>query len=105
MSLCVNMRLVSGRLRVARLGIGLGVIALATSAYAVTERHVQGVITAVDATSVTIQGKHTVTARIDSKTKIHVDGKLAKLSDLQVTQSARADMNLDEAWADIEAKR
>lgn len=88
-----------------RVWIGLAVIAFATSAFAVTERHVQGVITAVDATSVTIQGKHTVTARIDSKTKIHVDGHAAKLSDLKVTQSARAEVNLDEAWADIEARR
>jgi hypothetical protein len=89
-----------------RLGcIGLGVFAIASTAFAVTERHVQGVITAVDATSVTIQGKHTVTARIDGKTKIHVDGKLAKLSDLKVTQSARAEVNLDEAFSDIEATR
>ena len=99
MSLRVNMR------RVWFGAICVGVIALATSAYAVTDRHVEGVITAVDATSVTIQGQHAVTARIDQRTKIHVDGKVAKLSDLQVTQSARADMNLDEAWADIEAKR
>ena len=78
---------------------------IASSASAVTDRHIQGVITAVDATSVTIQGKHTVTARIDSRTKILLNGKLAKLSDLKVTYDARAEMNLDEAWADIEATR
>ena len=89
-----------------RLGcIALGVLAIASTAFAVTERHVQGVITAVDATSMTIQGRHTITARIDSKTKIHVDGKVAKLSDLKVTQSARAELNLDEAFSEIEASR
>ena len=93
------------RTSIRRLCIGLAVVGVATSAFAVTERHVQGVITAVDATSMTIQGKHTVTARIDSKTKIHLDGKIAKLSDLKVTQSARAELNLDEAFSDIEATR
>ena len=88
-----------------RICIALAVLGITSSAYAVTERHIQGVITAVDATSVTIQGKHTFTAKIDSKTKILVNGKQAKLSDLQVTQSARGEMNLDEAWADIEATR
>jgi hypothetical protein len=86
-------------------GIAFALVAMASTAFAVTERHIQGVITAVDATSVTIQGKHTVTARIDGKTKIHVDGRAAKLSDLKVTQSARAEINLDEAFSDIEATR
>jgi hypothetical protein len=90
---------------VRRFCICLAIVGLASSAFAVTERHIQGVITAVDATSVTIQGKHTVTARIDNKTKIRVDGKAAKLSDLRVTQSARAEVNLDEAFSDIEATR
>jgi len=92
-----------------RIGLALAVLGIAagtiTRAYAVTERHIQGVITAVDATTVTIQGKHTFTAKIDGNTKILLNGKQAKLSDLQVTQSARGEMNLDEAWADIEATR
>jgi hypothetical protein len=98
-------KIMSLRTSIRRLCIGLAVIGIATSAFAVTERHIQGVITAVDATSMTIQGKHTVTARIDGKTKIHVDGKLAKISDLKVTQSARAEVNLDEAFSDISATR
>ncbi|MEO7113111.1 MAG: hypothetical protein ABI183_21915 [Polyangiaceae bacterium] len=85
--------------------MGIGVMALASSAFAITERHVQGVITAVDPTTVTIQGKETVTARIDGKTRIHLDGKLARLADLKVTYVARGELNLDEAWTDIEATR
>jgi hypothetical protein len=85
--------------------MGLVMTGLASSALAVTERHIQGVITAVEPTTVTIQGKHTVTARIDGKTRILLDGKAAKLSDLKVTQSARGEINLDEAWAHIEATR
>ncbi len=91
------------RTNIRKVWIGLGIIAVASSAFAVTDRHVQGVITAVDPTTVTIQGKHTVTARIDNKTRIHVDGKVAKLSDLKVTYVARGEINLDEAWIDIEA--
>lgn len=96
MSLRKNIRLV---------GLSLGVIAIASTAFAVTERRIEGVITAVGATSVTIQGKHTVTARIDNHTKIQVDGHAAKLADLKVTQSARAEVNLDEAFSEISATR
>ena len=84
------------------LGFAIG---LGTTAHAVTDRHIQGVITAVDATTVTIQGKHTFTAKIDGKTKIILNGKRATVADLKVTYLAHGEINLDEAWADIEASR
>lgn len=85
--------------------LGIAAFALTTTAHAVTEKHVQGVITAIDATSVTIQGKHSVTGRIDPKTRVVLNGKRASAADLQVTYTARAEINLDEAWVEIEAAR
>ena len=86
-----------------RAALAVSVFMIASGAQAVTEKHVQGVITAIDATSVTIQGKHTVTGRLDPKTRVMLDGKRASAADLKVTFNARAEINLDEAWIEIEA--
>ncbi|MGH7286166.1 MAG: hypothetical protein ACRELY_31995 [Polyangiaceae bacterium] len=91
-------------IRFARAALAVSAFMVASSAHAVTEKHVQGVITAVDASSVTIQGsKYTVTGRLDPKTRVMLDGKRASASDLKLTFSARAEINLDDAWIEIEA--
>ncbi|MEO8799506.1 MAG: hypothetical protein ABI551_16560, partial [Polyangiaceae bacterium] len=79
--------------------------ALASTASAITDKHVQGVITAIDAGSITICGKHVVTGKVAPKARIVLDGHKASLSDLKVTYAARADMDLDDAWIQIEASR
>lgn len=70
-----------------------------------TQKRVQGIITAVDASNVTIaplQSKRTVSGRVDpAKTKVFIDGKPATLADLRVTHSAKADLGLDDVWAHI----
>ncbi len=75
----------------------------ASTASAVTDKHVQGVITKIDSGSITICGKHVVTGKVDPKARIVLDGHKATFADLKVTYSARADMNLDDAWIQIEA--
>ncbi|HEX7666510.1 MAG TPA: hypothetical protein VF407_18415, partial [Polyangiaceae bacterium] len=87
------------------LALAVASFMIASSASAVTDKHVQGVITAVDATHITIAGKHVVTGTVDPKARIVLDGHKASLADLKVTFSARADMNLDDAWIQIEASR
>ena len=70
-----------------------------------TQKRVQGIITAVDGSNVTIaplQSKRTISGRVDAvKTKVFIDGKPATLADLRVTHSAKADLGLDDVWAHI----
>jgi hypothetical protein len=69
-----------------------------------TQRRVQGIITAVDAKSVTIAppaGRATVTGRVDGTTKVTIDGKAAKVTDLHVTFAAKAELGLDDVWTAI----
>ncbi|MBL8606430.1 MAG: hypothetical protein JNL38_03885 [Myxococcales bacterium] len=72
-----------------------------------TARRVQGVITAVDAQSLTIAPLHSnrgVTGRLDPKrTRVVVNGRPAKVADLQVTFSAKAEMGLDDVWVSVQA--
>ncbi len=72
-----------------------------------TDRLVHGVITSVDASPngvVTIaSSQRAVTGKIDpARTKITLHGKPAKLSDLQVTAHAKAELCLDETWISID---
>lgn len=71
-----------------------------------TDRHIRGVITAVDAEhgTITIQGKKsTATGRVDpAKTVVLVAGEKRAASDLKVTLYARGELNLDEVWTKIE---
>ena len=89
----------------ARVALAISAFMVTTAAHAVTEKHVQGVITAVNATSVTIQGKYVVTGRLDPKTRVMLNGRRAAAADLKLTDDARAEINLDEAWVDIEVTR
>lgn len=70
-----------------------------------TERHVHGVITAVDPAVVTIaSSQRTVTGKIDpARTKVTINGKPAKLADLKVSGHAKAELCLDEVWVTIDA--
>jgi len=69
-----------------------------------TERLVHGVITSVDPSVVTIAStQRSVTGKIDpARTKITLHGKPAKLSDLKVTEHAKAELCLDETWISID---
>ena len=77
-----------------------------TSNVQTTEKRVQGMITAVAATSMTIAPMRgqTVSGKIDpKKTKILVDGKLSKTADLQITYTAKAELGLDDVWVTVSA--
>ena len=81
----------------------------AASGIETTQRNIQGIITAVEPTSLTIapvasQKRHTVTGKIDPKrTRLLVDGKLSKISDLQITFTAQAELGLDDVWVTVRA--
>ena len=70
-----------------------------------TDRHVHGVITAVEPTILTIaSSQRSVVGKIDPvRTKVTLHGKPAKLSDLQVTAHAKAELCLDDVWIAIDA--
>jgi carbonic anhydrase len=82
--------------------------ALASGQPLATDRHVHGVITAVDPAPdgrVTItSAQHTVTGKIDPvRTKVTINGKAAKLADLKVSGHAKAELCLDDVWVSIDA--
>lgn len=79
----------------------LGVTPIATPL--ATQRRIAGVITAIDASTCTIQGKTSVTGRVSDATKVTIDGRAAKASDLRVTENAKAEIGLDDVWASISA--
>jgi hypothetical protein len=76
------------------------------NADASTQRRVNGVITAVEAQSLTIQpqGKKRVTGRLDAaRTRVIIDGHAAKSSDLRITYDAKAELGLDDVWISVRA--
>src|SRR5689334_9107945 len=90
---------------------GLELLTLFTLAAAphveTTQRKVQGIITAVAPTSLTIaplsnQAHRTVTGRIDpTKTRLIVDGKPSKIADVRITYTAQAELGLDDVWVSV----
>jgi hypothetical protein len=71
-----------------------------------TQRRVQGVITAVAPQSLTIdcsQTKRGVTGKLGAATRVTLNGKAARLQDLEVAQEARGEMGLDDAWIAVAA--
>jgi len=66
-----------------------------------TQRYIAGVITAVDARSVTIHGKTAVTGRVSDATRVTIDGRAARPADLKITANAKAEIGLDDVWATI----
>lgn len=93
-----------------RLGLmAVAMTMLATTASAgeplATDRHVHGVITSIEPVKLTIATKQReVTGKVDpARTKVRVNGKPAKLSDLQITAHAKAELCLDDVWLTIDA--
>lgn len=70
-----------------------------------TDRHVHGVITSVESAKVTIAStQKSVTGKIDpARTKVTINGKAARVADLQVTAHAKAELCLDDVWLSIDA--
>jgi hypothetical protein len=70
-----------------------------------TDRHVHGVITAVEPATVTIaDAQRAVTGRLDpNRTKVTLFGKPARIGDLKVTAHAKAELCLDDVWISIDA--
>lgn len=86
--------------------IAIGVAATASIAYGTTQRRIRGIITSLDPANVTIspvQGhRPCVTGRIDpTRTRIVVDGRPGRPSDLRITENARAELALDDVWMTI----
>jgi hypothetical protein len=89
-------------------GLLLGLLTCSTALAAdslATERRVQGVITALEGNSVTItphHGPRTVTGRVDeSRTRVTIDGRGARLGELRLSSNARAEIGLDDVWLQI----
>lgn len=70
-----------------------------------TDRHVHGVITAIEPVRLTIAtAQREVTGKVDpARTKVRIHGKSAKLADLEVTAHAKAELCLDDVWLSIDA--
>lgn len=68
-----------------------------------TQKRYAGVITALDAASMTIQGRSAaVTGRVDAtKTKVFIDRRSVKASELKVTYVANAELGLDDVWSAV----
>ena len=68
-----------------------------------TQKRYAGVITALDAASMTIQGRSAaVTGRVDAtKTKVFIDRRPVKASELKVTYVANAELGLDDVWSAV----
>jgi len=84
----------------------LAASAISVAAWGATERRVTGIITAVGGGTMTVaplQGKQCVTGKLDAKTRILVDGHAAKAADLRVTESAKAELGLDDTWTSVVA--
>ena len=84
----------------------LGVSVTASVAYATTQRRIRGIITSVDPLNVTIsplQGhRPCITGRVDPiRTRVLVDGRPGRVTDLRITENARAELSLDEVWMTI----
>lgn len=83
--------------------LGLSVTLLGAAEPLATERHVHGVITAVDASKLTIaSSQHAVSGKIDpSRTRVTVNGQPAKSVDLRLTAHAKGELGLDDVWTSI----
>ena len=94
------------RFQLLAMSTALGVAAFASVAYGTTQRRIRGIITSVDPANVTISPlaghRPCVTGRVDpSRTRIIVDGRPGRFSDLHVTENARAELALDDVWMTI----
>jgi hypothetical protein len=86
--------------------VTLGVLLGATVSLAATQRRVNGIITQVDPSAVSIQpmhGKTAVKGKLGAATKVTVDGHAASVADLKVTYDAKAELGLDDVWISVRA--
>ena len=70
-----------------------------------TTRYVHGIITSVEGGRMTIASmQSTVHGTLDPKrTRVTINGKPGKLSDLKLTAHAKAELCLDDVWLAIDA--
>lgn len=76
----------------------------AAVAQGATDKRVSGVITAVDAASMTLAPlctKQVVTGRLAPTTRIVVGGHPGRPADLRVTNNVKAELGLDDAWLSV----
>lgn len=91
----------TGRLALATVLALLVPISLASGA---TDKRVSGIITAVGGGSMTVapvHGNQCLTGKLDATTRIVVDGRPARATDLHVTETARAALGLDDVWISV----
>ncbi|HQY60286.1 MAG: hypothetical protein IPF92_10210 [Myxococcales bacterium] len=72
---------------------------------AATSRYVHGIITSVDGDRLTIAStQQTVRGTLDPKrTRVTINGRPGKLSDLKLTAHAKGELCLDDVWVVIDA--
>ena len=71
-----------------------------------TDRRVSGVITAVDAGSMTLAplcAKSAITGRLGPTTRITMNGHAGRPADLRVTNNVKAELGLDDVWLTVSA--
>ncbi len=73
--------------------------------HAATSRYVHGVITSVEGDRLTIASTQSaVHGTLDAKrTRVTINGKPGKLSDLKLTAHAKAELCLDDVWVSVDA--
>jgi len=83
---------------------GLAVSLLGAAEPLSTERKVHGVITGIDASTLTIASeKANITGKFDpARTKVTINGKPGKVADLKLTEHARGELCLDDVWISID---
>lgn len=82
----------------------LALSAVTAVAWGATQKRVNGIITAVGGGTMTvapIQGKQCITGKLDASTRVMIDGRAAKPGDLHVTESAKAELGLDDTWVSV----
>ncbi len=103
----MNQHVIAFLASLAVLALGSTAVGSEGSTQLTTERRVQGIITQVEPTVVTITGssKREVVGRVDPKvTRITVNGHSVQASALEVTYVARGEIGLDDVWRSIDAQ-
>jgi hypothetical protein len=103
----MQQHIVAFLLSLAVLALGSTAIGKETTQELTTQRHIQGIITQVEPSQVTISGasaKKDVVGKVDPKrTRVTVNGHPASAGALQVTYLARGEIGLDDVWMSIDA--
>jgi hypothetical protein len=88
------------------LAVTFALASLTAVAQGATDRRVSGVITAVDAASMTLAplcAKSAITGRLGPTTRITVNGHAGRPTDLRVTNNVKAELGLDDVWLTVSA--